>query len=67
MSRTGAEKPKGNTPATNFRLEADVLAKLDALVKSFDAETGAAETRTSVVRQLIHREWVKRNKREAKS
>lgn len=66
MSRTGADKPKGNTPATNFRLEADILAKLDSLVKSFLAETGAAETRTSVVRQLIHREWVKRSKKSAK-
>lgn len=60
------ELTEGVTKPTNYRLGSQVLEQLDSLVESFDAETGAGETRTSVVRQLIHREWVKRNKKGGK-
>jgi hypothetical protein len=47
---------------SQFRLGDDALAELDSLVTAFAAETGDRETRTSVLRKLIHREHVRREK-----
>lgn len=53
-------KQGGKTPPIQMRLGEATLAEIDELVKAFVAETGDRETRTSVVRKLVHREFVRR-------
>lgn len=57
------KKSQGGTPPKQFRLGEDSLAKLEDLVKAFTEDSGEPETMTSVVRQLIHREHVRRFKK----
>lgn len=64
MSRP-EEKP-GETPRSTFRLPEDSLKKLDELVRDFASESGRNENRTTVLLQLIHREHVRRAKKETK-
>lgn len=59
MSRS---ESRGNTRQSQFRLGADSLAELDALVAAFAVETGDRETRTSVLRKIIRREHNRRTK-----
>jgi len=61
MSRRVAGN-SGETVPSQFRLGSDVLAKLDSLVDSFAAESHDVATRSSVVRQLISREFARREK-----
>lgn len=65
MSRSEV-KASGETPRSTFRFPLTALNQLDSLVIAFEAETGRQENRTSVLLQLIHREAVKREKKEAK-
>ncbi len=53
------EKVRDDVPS-QFRLGPDVRNKLDELVDLFAAESGGMETRSNVIRQLIHREHARR-------
>lgn len=53
----------GNTPVVNFRLGAEVVAKLDELVEIFAAESKDRESRSSVMRKLVNREYDRRKKK----
>lgn len=55
------------TKQSQFRLGDDALAELDSLVTAFAAETGDRETRTSILRKLIHREYVRRQKQSGRA
>ena len=57
------DEESGSTPVVNFRLGAEVLAKLDELVQSFEAESSDRESRSSVMRKLVNREWDRRKKK----
>lgn len=52
-------KPTGPTPAVTFRLNADTLMMLDALCKSMEEKVGLTVSRSSWVRQMIHREYAR--------
>ena len=53
----------GRIRASQFRFSAETLAQLDHLV----ASAGAMQTRSSVLRRLIDREWSIREKNSRKS
>lgn len=61
-----SESKTGETPRSSFRFPADAVTKLDELVKEFAAESGRPENRTTVILQLINREYVRRTKKETK-
>lgn len=56
----------GNTPVVNFRLGAEVVKKLDQLVDLFTVESSDRESRSSVIRKLINREYDRQKKRGKK-
>jgi hypothetical protein len=48
------------TTGRHFRFPDAAVEKLDAIVKAFESETGRRENRTSVLLQLIEKEYRKR-------
>lgn len=57
------KKPRGTTPVINFRLGASVMSELDDLVEWFAAESNDRESRSSVMRKLVNREYDRRKKK----
>jgi hypothetical protein len=51
-----------DTPARSFRIPEPTIEKLDEMVKEFAEESGRPENRTTVILQLIAREYAKRQK-----
>lgn len=58
-------RTRGNTPGVNFRLSPEVLAQLDWLVTAMAEPGRTAETRTSILRRIIHDEYTKRKARKS--
>lgn len=56
---TASKQSKGITPATTFRFTAETLAALDALCRIREEKIGQPVSRSSWVRQCIHREYAR--------
>jgi hypothetical protein len=54
----------GPTPTCNFRLGPRTLAELDALARAATEDSGRRESRTNVLRQLIHEAYLKLSRRK---
>jgi hypothetical protein len=59
-----ANKPDGPTPTCNFRLGTRTLAELNALARAAAEDSGRRESRTNVLRQLIHEAYLKLARRK---
>jgi hypothetical protein len=54
----------GPTPTCNFRLGPRTLAELDELARAATEDSGRRESRTNVLRQLIHEAYLKLARRK---
>lgn len=52
------------TPPRSFRMDDEIIGKLDELVERFAREWGRPENRTTVLYQLISREHAKNPKKK---
>lgn len=65
MPRPKKGEEKGaNTPPVQFRLEPEVLAKLDEIAETYTAEQGTKFSRAAAVRRLIHQEHQRLTRRK---
>jgi predicted transcriptional regulator len=66
MGRSAGKKPPGTTKPRQFRLNEDVMARLQRIADARTRETGLKHSRADAIRVLAHEEEQRVLRREGK-